>query len=247
MKKYEVSTIGAFHLNHNEDSFSVSEISETKIMISVMDGCSMGKESHFASTLISKILRKSSKEIAYKGFAEKTERKIDSYLREVIEQLFKDLRRIRHELHLETEEVLSTLILGILDLEKREVEIMTIGDGLICCNGVLYEYEQGDKPDYLGYHLTEDFEAWYEKQKQRLSFKNVKDISLSTDGIFTFKNFDDKEYQAISDQQIVEYLLIDDMWQENDMMLKKKVLEIEYKNGLKPSDDLTIVRVKIEE
>jgi hypothetical protein len=247
MRKYEISTIGDFHLNHNEDSFSVNEISDSKIMISVMDGCSMGKESHFASTLISKILRKRCKEIGYREFAEKTEKGIKSYLRELIEQLFKDLGRIKNELNLETEEVLSTLILSILDLEKKEIEIMTIGDGVICCNGILHEYEQGDKPDYLGYHLNEDFEAWFEKQKQRLSFKDVKDISLSTDGIFTFKNFDDKEYELISDQQIVEFLLIDDKWQENEMMLKKKILEIENKNGLRPSDDLTIVRVKVEE
>ncbi|MEZ5044991.1 MAG: protein phosphatase 2C domain-containing protein [Saprospiraceae bacterium] len=246
MKKYEISKIGEFHTNHNEDSSSITEIGDDKIMIAVMDGCSMGKESHFASTLIAKLLRKIGKEISFRLFAERTKKETSECLKEVLQKLFEDLKQMKNKLHLEREEILSTLILGIFDKQKKEIELITVGDGLICCNGQLTEYEQDDKPDYLGYHLVEEFRDWFQSQTQKLSLKNVEDLSISTDGIFTFKNFDGKEYAEITEEEIVKYLLIDDKGADEENMLKKKILEIENKFGLKPSDDLTIIRIKIE-
>lgn len=246
MKKYEISKIGEFHVNHNEDSSAISEIGEDKIMIAVMDGCSMGKESHFASTLIAKLLRKIGKEISFREFVERTKKKADEYLEEVLKLLFDELKQLKNQLHLEREEILSTLILGILDKQQKEIEIITVGDWLIACNGKLIEYEQDDKPDYLGYHLGEEFDEWFKSQSQKLSLKNVEDLSISTDGIFTFKNFDGKKYAEIKEEEIVEYLLIDEKGTDEENMLKKKILEIENKFGLIPSDDLTIIRIKME-
>ena len=246
MKKYEISKIGEFHTNHNEDSSTITEIGEDKIMIAVMDGCSMGKESHFASTLITKLLRKIGKEISFREFAERTKKQTSEYLEEILEKLFEDLKQLKNKLHLEREEILSTLILGIFDKQQREIELITVGDGLICSNGELTEYEQDDKPDYLGYHLGEEFREWLQSQTQKLSIKNVEDISISTDGIFTFKNFDGKDYAEIAEEEFVKYLLIDEKGSEYENMLIKKILEIENRYGLKPSDDLTIIRLKIE-
>jgi len=246
MEKYELSKIGEFHINHNEDASAISEVGNDKILIAVMDGCSMGKESHFASTLISKLLRKIAKEISFREFAEKTKKKTNEYLEEVLERLFEDLRLLKNQLHLEREETLSTLILGIFDKQQKEIELITVGDGLICCNGELYEYEQDDKPDYLGYLLGEEFKSWLKNQSQKLSLKNVEDLSISTDGIFTFKNFDGKEYDTITEGEIINYLLIGGRGANKGNMLKKKMTEIENKFGLKPSDDLTIIRIIIE-
>lgn len=246
MKKYELSKIGGFHTNHNEDSSVIIDIGEEMILCAVMDGSSRGIESYFASTLIKKLVRKIGKELSYKEFAEKTKKKPNEYLKEVMNQLFQGLGQIKNQLHLEREEVLSTLILGILEKTQKEIEIIAIGDGLICFNGKFIEYDQADKPDYLGYHLTEEFETWYQNHSQKLSLKNVTDISISTDGIFTFKNFDGKEYDNITEGEILEYLMIDEGWANQENMLNKKLREIEKKFGLKPSDDLTIIRVKID-
>lgn len=244
MLKYHLSQIGGFHTNHNEDASTLSEIGSDKILIAVMDGCSMGKESHFASTLFAKILRKIAKEISYREFAERASKEAGEYLKEVLEFLFKELGQLKNQLHLEKEELLSTLILGILDLPSKTIELITIGDGLICCNGVLYEYEQDDKPDYLGYHLEENFPDWFQKQSQKLSLQQVKDVSISTDGIFTFRNFDGKDYDSISEKELIEFLLMDDQWSTQENMLAKKVAAIDDHYGLNPSDDLTILRVK---
>ena len=215
-------------------------------MISVMDGCSMGTESYFASTLIGKVLKKISTEIHYKEFAEKTEDSIEQILKKVTRSLFQKLKELKNELSLERDELLSTMILGIVDREEKIAEIITIGDGLVICDGVITEYEQDNKPDYLGYHLDENFEDWYEKQNQRLRLSNIEDLSISTDGIFTFKKFDTEEYDEVTESEIVDYLLIDRQEKESENMLLKKMIRIEKKWGLKPSDDLTIIRLMIE-
>lgn len=111
---------------------------------------------------------------------------------------------------------------------------------------MITEYEQDNKPDYLGYHLDENFEDWYEKQNQRLRLSNIEDLSISTDGIFTFKKFDTEEYDEVTESEIVDYLLIDRQEKESENMLLKKMIRIEKKWGLKPSDDLTIIRLMIE-
>ena len=246
MRKYELTKIGEFHTNHNEDYFMSTEIGSNKVMISVMDGCSMGTDSHFASTLIGKILKKISTEIYYKEFAEKIKNPIDEILKEVTHRLFQKLKELKNELNLDRDELLSTMILGIVDREEKIAEIITIGDGLVICDGVITEYEQDNKPDYLGYHLGENFEDWYENQNQRLKLDKIEDLSISTDGIFTFKKFDTEEYDEVTESEIVDYLLIDRQGRESENMLLKKMIKIEKKWGLKPSDDLTIIRLMID-
>ena len=245
MKKYELSVIGAFHTNHNEDASTIIEIDEDRLLIAVMDGCSMGTESHFASTLIAKLLRKIGKEISFRAFVEKTKPKLEERLKGIMKQLFQELAQLKYQLHLERTELLSTLILGLLDKGSKEIELLTVGDGLVCYNGKLIEYEQDDKPDYLGYHLGEEFEVWFQNQTQKLRLKNVTDFSIVTDGIFTFKNFDGKEYEPIAAEEIVEYFLTNENWLHQENMLKKKLLHIEDSYGLQPSDDLTIIRIKM--
>ena len=74
MKQYELTKIGEFHTNHNEDSSTITEIGADHILMAVMDGSSMGKESYFVSTLITKLLRKIGKEVSYKEFVRKDEK-----------------------------------------------------------------------------------------------------------------------------------------------------------------------------
>ncbi len=243
MKIHQLTTIGQFHINHNEDALTICDIGQDKCLIAVMDGCSMGTESHFASALIAKILRKTAKEISFRAFAEKTENTLQEDLRQVTQALFEELKFVKSRWMLESTEILSTLMLVIVHQQEKTAEILTIGDGLICCNGKYTEYEQDDKPDYLGYHLAEEFDDWFDAQTQRLSVENIHDLSISTDGIFTFKNFDNQYYKSISDEELVDFLLIDKPEEHAGNMLQKKLLHIEKRWGLKPSDDLSIIRV----
>ena len=60
--------MGAFHIHHCEDFLIDEPLATDKRLLAVMDGCSMGTESVFASMLIGKILRKIAKEIFYQEF-----------------------------------------------------------------------------------------------------------------------------------------------------------------------------------
>ena len=245
MKKYKFSTIGTFHTNHNEDYLAIHELGNDYLLISIMDGCSMGNDSYFASTLIGKTLRKVAKEISYRAFIDKDfiNEYRGNYLEIVVEKLFLELQEIKNRLMLEREEMLSTLILGIVNYRERKADILTVGDGLICHNGNYIEYEHDNKPDYLGYHLEKSFEEWYCSQKQILNLVDIQDLSISSDGIFTFKKFNNEKYEPIGEEYLQKFLLIDKEEQNQDNMLLKKVLIIEEKWGLKPTDDLSMIRI----
>jgi hypothetical protein len=243
MQKYTVSTIGTFHTNNNEDASVLAEMGDDRVLIAVMDGCSMGKESHFAATLMAKLLRKMAKEISYKAFVKKQVATSRETLQEIVKTLFTNLKAIKQELWLEVNELLSTLIIGVYDGQKAEVALMVIGDGIICANGTLHEYDQGDKPDYLAYHLDNNFQTWLATQTQQLYLQNINDISLASDGIYTFRHFNKQAYPPITEQEIIRYLLTDKQWATQKNMLKKKLLVLEHQFGLRSSDDLTIVRI----
>jgi hypothetical protein len=137
--------------------------------------------------------------------------------------------------------VLNTLLIGVIDTSNRSAEFLCVGDGLICINNRLFEFEQNDKPDYLGYHLHEDFTAWYGNQQQRVSAQDLQNFSLATDGIFTFKKFDSKTYAEPGD--VINFLLVNSEEGDSNNMLDRKLLDIQTNWGLKPGDDLAIIRI----
>jgi len=234
--------MGDFHQNFCEDALLSFSISNEKHLLAVMDGCSSGTDSHFASALISKILKKVCIELAYLEFSKREIFTLKEFQKRTLEGLFENLKLQRNQLHLGKEEILSTLILAIISDDKK-AEIITIGDGLICCNGEYFEYEQDDRPDYLAYHLDENFKDWFQNQKQFLSFSNVGDLSISTDGIFTFNIFNNQKYPKIEEEAWIDLLLKNKEGFEFEKMLHKKVIYLEKEFGLRPTDDLAILRI----
>lgn len=243
MKIYKLSHIGEFHINHNEDFLVIEEAGETRKLLAVMDGCSSGTDSHFASTLIGKLLRKIGKQEAYAEYAKKETKTIKNQIEEISLQLFEELSNINRLLDLKSDEILSTLILALVDINEKVAEIVIIGDGLIHFNGKIIEYENDNKPDYIGYHLNMDKHLWYQTRTEKLSIKNIKNLTISTDGIHTFKNFDGKSYDSITQEEIMNKFFEDEKELENENKLKKILIELKKEYGLMPSDDLTMIRV----
>ena len=243
MKIYSTLTIGEFHTNNCEDFLINEQITTNQRLIAVLDGCTMGTESVFASHLYGKILRKIAKHQFYKTFVSKDTLNLKETLKHVIRQLIEDTKQIKNQLDLETNELLSTVIISIVDITESKAECLAVGDGLICVDGVVTEYEQNDKPDYLGYHLTEDFETWFASQKQMASVSKFKDLSICTDGIFTFKNFKDRAKQK-TEQDIINYLLIDNTYTDFDNALDRKLKILKEQFNHVVTDDLAIIRVK---
>ncbi|MEH0152857.1 protein phosphatase 2C domain-containing protein [Limibacter armeniacum] len=242
MRIYKTLYIGAFHTNYCEDFLVEEQIATDEKLIAVLDGCTMGTESVFASILFGKVLRNIAKRVFYEEFVSNSSISLTLKLKEVIRQLFVEAGIIKNQLGLETNELLSTLIIGIVNTESAEAEFFTVGDGLICVDGKLIEYEQDDKPDYLGYHLNDNFEEWFESQQQRYSVSEFKDLSICTDGIFTFKNLDNKSGQK-SETEIIHYLLIDSKLSEHNNFLDRKVRLLKSEWNHIVTDDLAIIRV----
>jgi len=246
LKFYELSHIGEFHVNHNEDFLVSEEAGITRKLIAVMDGCSSGTDSHFASTLIGKLLRKIAKQEAYGEFAKKKTKDLKNQLEDISLQLFEELSNLNRQLDLKSDEILSILILAIVDVNLKAAEILIVGDGFIHVNGENIEYENDNKPDYIGYHLNMDKRLWYETRTEKLSVERIKDLTISTDGIHTFKNFDGKSYVKTSQEEIMSKFFVDKHELENTNKLKKVLIQIQKMNGLMPSDDLTMIRVIVE-
>ncbi len=186
MKIYSTLQIGTFHTNYCEDFLINEQIASNQKLVAVLDGCTMGAESVFASILYGKILRNIAKSKYYQELVVPNTMSLKHTLKSVIQELIIETIKIKNQLGLETNELLSTIILGIVQTETSAAEFITIGDGLIYKDGNIYEYEQDDKPDYLGYHFSEGFEIWYQNQDQTLSIASFTDLSLCTDGIYTF-------------------------------------------------------------
>ena len=243
MNIYSTLNIGEFHANNCED-FLINEQSGTnEVLVAVLDGCTMGDESVFASILYGKILRNIAKSKFYTEFANSDQLSMKDKLKDIVRELIETTKQTKNQLGLETNELLSTMILGVINTKTSEAEFITVGDGLIYVDGKVIEYDQNDKPDYIGYHLSENFEDWYTKQEQFHSIKHFKNLSICTDGIYTFKNLLNKEKQK-SEKEIFTFLFEDELHIGNENFLERKVRYLMEKEQHVVTDDLAIIRIK---
>lgn len=241
MNVYSTLQIGDYHINHCEDDLLIKKIGSEKIVCAVMDGCSTAMDSHFASTLTGKILRKIIIEMGYKALYEKDKQNLDEELKEIVKGLFEELKFVKNHLMLDEKELLATLILLIYDITADEGLVLAVGDGVVCINGNITEFDRNNKPDYLAYHLHENFEDWYSAQSQKIFFDGMNDVSIATDGISSFL----KIKKTDSDEKInfTEYLMIDHQNSDTEEMLNRKLKQLEHQYGVKPTDDLAIIRM----
>lgn len=242
-KLHKISVKGEFHLNNNEDCTFHAECGQNQVLLALMDGCSSGIDSHFASQLIAKILKKIAHEETYLSFAQNMHKSNKDLLNDISKKLFKQLVEIQQLLQLSKYELLSTVMLVIANTEKQTAELLIAGDGLVCIDGKFIEFENDNVPNYPAYHLHSDFQFWFENQTIRKSIPSFKDISISTDGIFTFSAFDQLSYPHISEKQIMHALFKEYPTDENHNILHKTLVNIEKTFGLKPNDDLSIIRL----
>lgn len=240
MRIFSALQIGDYHLNHCEDYLFIGEPGQTKLLCAVMDGCTMGTDSYFISTLIGKLLRKISREISYKEFYKKAAAtSLSDLLRIIILQLFQELIISKNQLSLEKDELLSTLILLLLDKEEEKGMVLVIGDGMISINGELIEFDSDNKPDYVGFHLAEDFDTWFAKQTV-LTLDKITDIAIATDGITTFKAFDNNP-SALTIEPIT-FLMNESIVEADRFSIENRLKKLEHEFGLRPTDDLAIIR-----
>ena len=129
----------------------------------------------------------------------------------------------------------------LVDKKKTKALFWLLAMDLLSINGKTTEFDHDNKPDYLGFHLNEDFETWYKLQKQKITFSKIKDISIATDGIFMFTSVKKVDTNETIDP--IEFLLVDKTNEENEDMLRLKLKQLEHEYGLKPTDDFAMIRI----
>lgn len=244
MRILTLNKTGKLHDTHTEDHLVVEQLEGNWVIAAVMDGCSSGKESYFASTLFGKIIRKTCRKLPYleKLNADLSLEKINGSIirRFILNQIFDDLAKTHKLLGAHIEELLSTLILLVYNTQSKEAQINISGDGLIVANKIIKEIDQNNIPDYMAYHQDISFDKWLENFSQTFEFNDCQDLSISTDGVSKFRPLSTNRKQTINP---VHYLLVDTSFSEAENMLedKYKLLTRDYR--LYPYDDLGIIRI----
>jgi Protein phosphatase 2C len=245
MQIYQLLQRGAYHADFCEDFSVVQPLGAHHLLLAVLDGCTMGRESHFASTLVAKVLRKVVKERAYRQFygdlptvPQATE------LREIMAAMFEEMRQLKSQLHLETTELLTTLVVALLDTHSRQVVVLALGDATVALNGQLTRFEQDNRPDYLAYHLHRPFAEWYDQQQQILQAPDCTDLALATDGIDSFAPTDTAAV-GVDVPDVPAYLLLNQELAGRNEMLTIKMRRLARTFGLVPTDDVAILRVRL--
>lgn len=237
MQIHEFIKIGSNHKNFCEDFSLNIELDENQMIFGVFDGCSSGKDSHFASTLIAKIVKNVAVEIFNKE-------KDNDFLLKIIYETALQLKKTVKALSLGTNEILSTIILLWVDKKENLAEIIAIGDGFISINGKNTTIEQNNTPKYLAYYLNEIYNyKSFKNVINEISFQaqsaNIQDITISTDGILSFDNFDAHSEKT----SVIDYLTKDLFLINNKAMLGRKVNILKNKYSLINQDDLGIIRI----
>jgi hypothetical protein len=242
MKFYQTIKKGEYHPIFCEDYSLINKVTNDLTLCAVMDGSTMGTESHFSSTLIAKILRKIIKEKIYLDFInKKNSSDLEEELKYILKSLFIDLKEVKNKLLLDTNELLSTLGIFLVNIKLKNGIIFFVGDGVLCINNKMIVLDHNNKPDYLGYHLTEDFEIWFKNHKQVYYIEEIRDVSISTDGILSF-NLDNQKTE-LTESEIIHKLLIDKFNFDKAEMLDTKIKFLEKEYNLMNTDDLSIIRV----
>ncbi|MEL6135171.1 MAG: protein phosphatase 2C domain-containing protein [Bacteroidota bacterium] len=238
--------LGHFHPVYCEDALWVEEMLEGIYLAAVMDGCTMGKESHFVSALMVKLLRKANKDIGYEAWKDPQHslntRDLDALGRQVMQKLFADLRKCAQDLYLEERELLTTLNLCLVDTVQHTVWHTVIGDGYSATGQEITDWDQENKPDYIGYHLKEDFDVWYESQQQVRLYRDIHEFVIASDGVAAFEHLNKQARGYPGD--VVSFLLREDVFPDSKRPLDKKIAQLEESYGEIATDDVAIIQMR---
>ena len=250
MKIHRVLRRGSDHPDFCQDAIAEAETSNF-IYCCVFDGCSGGKDSHFASALFVKAFN----DVAHtlQAILNK-EDSIEQNAKFLAYMISRKISEVKIILNLDIIELLSTMVLCVINKNTKECLIVAFGDGYFYVDGTeviikntrFISKENGDNmPDYIAYDLDKieafgDFEQWFNSKSEIHKFENVQNVSIASDGICTFKN-----YKA-TDNKVnpIEYLVQDEAHMDTKNMLERKYNILRNTYNMMNTDDLSLIRIK---
>ena len=242
MEAYQFIRRGTIHKDFCEDFMFTKSIKNRYHIYAVFDGCSTGIDSHFASALLAKTV-KAELEFIDKEDLESAGLLLDA----LVYQSTQSLKEIRNALMLETEELLSTLIVFVYDEDTNSGEILAFGDGFVSINGKNFTIDQNNQPEYISYYLDaintfEDYEKIVADYGKKFSVDKLIDVSISTDGINSFEK-SGSEVSSETQPEPCNFLVQNDYLRNNSAMLARKCNILKTKFGLLNQDDIALIRV----
>lgn len=243
VKKYK--RIGKHHANNCEDSVGSYKIGQSRELIVVCDGCSMGDKSHYVSELIQKILREISKEEDYREYVSDYNMDMNELLRSVCNSLFKRVKKIYQLTGSHKYDYLSTVLILIVDYKSLEYSYMVSGDGVVWIDDQFEIYDQNNQPNYIGYHLDIEFEKWFSSEVVTRNGDFSKSVAVSTDGILTFSNGND---EFVTDNELNQLMrrLMSYSEIENELEIQNIIDELATLKDISTTDDIAICKLEIE-
>ncbi|MCF6240776.1 MAG: protein phosphatase 2C domain-containing protein [Bacteroidales bacterium] len=236
---HQLTKRGSNHPDYCED-YTVISAKDDLMLFGVFDGCSSGTESHFASALTGKIIKAEFQKLNAKNQPE-------NLIKDLLFNTVLKLKQQKIDLLLNEDELLSTVLLFLYHKVENKGVINIIGDGVININGILNITDQNNTPHYLTYYLDDinnkqEFTVWYNKEVGVFPVNELKDLTISTDGIRSYYsvNKQEKDKEKINP---IDYLIKDDWLMNNKAMLKRKCNILYKKQGLKNADDLGMIRI----
>lgn len=227
------------HQNFCEDAYYHTE-RDGWVIAAVFDGCSRGINSHFASQLMSYLLRDTLREKWNQWFQymNRMEFGATDMLSAMCLGMWNRLKTAEKNLSLEELEILSTVVLALYNPRSKYLAVQFVGDGLLLVNGeAVTRVTSGadNMPKYLAYTVQEEANMTeFPKIHPYYVFTNVTEWSICTDGI------DQIQYEP-QGLNALDYLLKDKSLWASAKMLDRKV-NLLQKNGAALQDDVTIIR-----
>ncbi|ANQ52518.1 protein phosphatase 2C domain-containing protein [Flammeovirga sp. MY04] len=205
---------GENHEHHNEDAMFTTSLSKHISLIAVMDGCSTGEESHFASALFSKLLKKIAKNLPDQTDIH-GEELLKSYSlfslgMHITRSFFVQLQNVQQHLDLSYSELASTLIVAIINTRTKQIWYLMAGDGCIITDNKIEEFDQNNYPNFICYHLGDSYKDWVKDQViiQETYFKES--FGIATDGLL----------KCTSKEEEITEILKEENWQDRLNLLE---------------------------
>jgi hypothetical protein len=250
---HKVLRRGSDHPDFCQDFYAIGETSNF-LYCCIFDGCSGGKDSHFASTLFGKTFKDVITNLS--DFLDKPESTTENNSKFLMYMMSRKISEVKQILHLDIVELLSTVVLCAINKNTKECLITAFGDGFFCVDGQetlikntrFLNKENGENmPDYLVYDLKDienygDFENWFDSKSEKHLFESVKEVSIASDGIATFKQFKHSDFII----NPIDFLAKDDGLMNTKNMLERKYNILQNKYCMINTDDLSLIRIKFD-
>ncbi|MFY7787204.1 MAG: protein phosphatase 2C domain-containing protein [Thermoflexibacteraceae bacterium] len=237
MKIYTTLQRSIKHEQFCEDFLTVTTPHPDWCIGVVADGCSSGKDTHFASALQCKLVKHIAQHFTFTP--QHTPQEVTYQL---LHSFMQQLHAHQKSLGLAWEELLATLVIFTYQKSTQKAFFVCLGDGVVVVNQQVNIFDQHNQPDYPAYHLEQtrqELQQYFELQT--LSCEKPQQFAIATDGVLAMNST--KNLQEDLTEEAANYLLLNTELSQVDSMLNRKCNILQKQRGFSFLDDIGIIRV----